>query len=168
VFTARYELNLSIQLRFVFVFTGWKQYTSPLRNQLCVLLKLSVYSHLNSLQRMRHIQLYFAAEPAGRVLCCWQRRVVSWVVSSDHGERYVIVAVCRWFYFYNKKLLILYCYLCCQKTAELPVGLVVETASGRGGLQGDVMSKIVRFGGVYIWLYWGMRRDGNKLLSFAG
>jgi hypothetical protein len=161
VFTAQYELNLSIQLRFIFIFTGRKQYTTPLGNQLRVLSKLFVDSQLNSLQRMRNMKLYFAAEQAGRVLCWWQRRTVLWVVSSDHGERYVMLAVCRWFYVHNrKKLLVLYCYLCCQKT-ELPVGLVVETVSGKDVLRGDVMSKIVRFG-VYIWLHWGMRRDRNK------
>ena len=43
----------------------------------------------------------------------------------------------------------------------LPVGLVVESVSGL--LQGDVISKTVSVRRLY--LYRGMRRDGNKLFS---
>jgi len=57
-------------------------YNIPWRDPLWVLSKLSVYSQLNSLQRMRQIQLYFAVQPTGRVLWCWQRRGVTWVASS--------------------------------------------------------------------------------------
>jgi hypothetical protein len=76
----------------------------------------------------------------------------------------LFLAVCSRFYFHNcKKIRVLYSYLCCQKTAELPVGLVVERVSGKELLQGDVMSKMDMFGG---YICTGVR-DGNKLLSYA-
>jgi hypothetical protein len=49
----------------------------------------------------------------------------------------LLLAVCRRFYFRNcKKLLVSYCYLCRQKTAELAVGLVVESVRGEGIVAG--------------------------------